>query len=83
MEPTENLNPSSFSKERMKLDVVINKIANHKRRETFSLKMKRAISVVATISKFPSRDALPDVPYFTPNMSKMGAMISSRIIPKV
>ena len=83
MEPTEKLKLSVFSNERMKLDVVINKIAIHKRVDTFSLKMNSAINVVATISKFPSSDALLDVPYLTPNMSSMGATMSSRTMPSV
>lgn len=83
MEPIEKLNPSTFSNERMKLDVVINKMAIHKREDTFSLKMNSAINVVATISKFPSREALLDVPYLTPNMSSMGATMSSRTMPSV
>ena len=83
MEPIEKLKAWIFSNERMKLDTVIKKMASHKHKETLSLKMKNAISVVATISKFPSRDALLDVPYFTPNISKMGAMMSSNTIPNV
>jgi hypothetical protein len=71
MEPTEKLKLSVFSNERMKLDVVMNKMAIHKRVDTFSLKMNSAIIVVATISKFPSSDALLEVPYLTPNMSSI------------
>lgn len=83
MEPIEKLKAWMFSNERMKLDIVMNKIAIHKREDTFSLKMNSAISVVATISKFPSREALLDVPYLTPNMSSMGATMSSRTMPSV
>ena len=53
------------------------------RREIFSRKRKRAISEVATISKLPRREALAEVALFSPSISRMGAAISSRIMPMV
>ena len=38
-------------------------------------------TVVATISKFPRRDALADVPQLIPSMRKIGAAISRTIMP--
>ena len=52
-------------------------------RLTLSRKRSRAKSAVATISKFPKRDALAASPPRSPSIKRMGAAISSRIIPRV
>lgn len=61
-EPTEKEKLSSPLKERIMLDNVINPIAVHNLRLTFSLKISKAIIVVATISKLPSKEAFAEVP---------------------
>ena len=60
---------------------VMSAIALQSRFETASLKTKSAITVVATISKLPSKDALAEVPYLIPSMRKMGAAMSRAIMP--
>ena len=52
-------------------------------RLTLSRKRSRAKSAVATISKFPKRDALAASPPRSPSIKRMGAAMSSRIIPRV
>ena len=61
-EPDENLKLSVPSKERMMLESVMSPIASQRRVLMLSLKRKRAISEVATISKFPNREALAAEP---------------------
>ena len=83
-EPVEKLNnpccrEDIFSKERIMLASVIKIIEIKSLKLTLSLKMARAIIVVATISKLPSREALEEDPVFTPCINKIGAAIS-RII---
>ena len=65
------------------LDNVINPMASHSLDVTTSLNIKRAISVVATISKFPSNDAFEAEPIFIPIIKNIGAKISRTIIPRV
>ena len=79
----EKFNPSIFSNERIILEAVIKRIASHNLHVTFSLNIINAINAVATISKFPSKDAFDEVPYFTPSINKIGATISRKIIPIV
>ena len=81
MELGVNLKLSPFSKERIKLERVIRPIAVQSFPETFSLKKRRAIREVATISKLPNRDALDAGPFLIPKSRKMGAKISSTTIP--
>ena len=79
--PHEKLKAVISSKERKKLDTVINKIANHIFFETASLNTNNAIKEVQTISKLLSSEALDDALSSNPNISKMGAIISNAIIP--
>ena len=65
------------------LDSVIKPIAIHSLTDTLSLNIIKAISVVATISKLPRRDALDAVPRFIPSIRNIGAAISNTIIPIV
>jgi hypothetical protein len=65
------------------LDSVMRPIAAQRRPLTFSRNSANAMTVVATISKLPSREALADVPMRTPSISRIGAMTSSAIIPTV
>ena len=58
-------------------------MAVHSFPDTFSPKKKRAIMVVATISKLPNREALDAVPFFIPSIRKIGAAISKAIMPRV
>ena len=51
--------------------------------EMASLKMSKAINEVATISKLFSSEAFAEVVCARPNISKIGAIISKTIIPKV
>ena len=80
-EPYENLKLSVPSNESRILASVMSAIAIQSRFETASLKTKSAITVVATISKLPSKDALAEVPYLIPSMRKMGAAMSRTIMP--
>ena len=82
-EPPEKCRLDISSKERMPLERVMSAMAIQSRREIFSRKRKRAISEVATISKLPRREALAEVALFSPSISRMGAAISSRIMPMV
>ena len=61
-DPYEKLKLPSPSNERRMLDSVMRMMALHSLPLTFSLNIKSAMMVVATISKFPSREALADVP---------------------
>ena len=61
-DPREKRKLSAPSKERRTLEIVIKPIAPQSRFVTVSLKMKRAINVVATISKLPRREALEELP---------------------
>ena len=54
----------------MMLETVINRIDIHNFPDTFSLKSKRAINVVATISKFPNREAFADETIRIPSIKK-------------
>jgi len=74
---------SVYDKERTILDIVINPIAIHNFDVTFSLNIKRAIIVVATISKLPSSEAFEAEPIFIPIIRNIGAAISRTIIPTV
>ena len=65
------------------LDNVINPIESHNLGVTTSLNIKRAMSVVATISKFPSNDAFEAEPMFIPIIKNIGAKISRTIMPTV
>ena len=80
-EPYENLKLSVPSSESRMLDSVISAIAAHSLPEIGSLKIKSAISEVATISKLPSREAFADVPLLMPSIRKTGAAMSRTIIP--
>ena len=80
-EPYENLKLSAPSNERRTLASVMSAIAAHRRFETASRKTNSAISVVATISKLPSNEALADEPCRMPSMRKMGAAMSRTIMP--
>ena len=51
--------------------------------ETFSLKKRRAIRVVATISKLPRRDAFEAGPFLIPKIRRIGTRISSTTIAMV
>ena len=82
-EPKENLKLPLPSNERTILDNVINPMAIHSLDVTTSLNIKRAMSVVATISKFPSNDAFEAEPIFIPIIKNIGAKISRTIIPTV
>ena len=82
-DPLENLNPSTDSKERIMLERVMRPMAVHSFPDTFSPKKKRAIMVVATISKLPNREALDAVQFFIPSIRKIGAAISKAIMPRV
>jgi len=82
-EPLEKCRLDISSKDKMPLDRVISRMAAHSRLETFSRKSSRAISVVAAISKFPSREALAEDALFSPSISRIGAAISSKIMPRV
>ena len=80
-EPWENLKLSVPSNESRMLDSVISAMAAHRRFDTDSPKMNRAISVVAAISKFPSNEAWEDDPYRMPSIRRTGAAMSSAIMP--
>ena len=70
-----------LSKDNMKQESVIVPIPNHNRGEIFSLKNKRAINEVITISKLLSKLALAALVEERPNIIKMGAAISKTTIP--
>ena len=74
---------SAPSNERTILDIVIKLIAIHNFDVTFSLNIRRAIRVVATISKLPSSEAFEAEPIFIPIIRNIGAAISRTIIPIV
>ena len=80
-EPRENRKLPSPSKERIRLDRVMRPMASQSLPDTFSLNSSRAISVVVTISKLPSREALEAVPRLIPIIRNTGAAISKRIMP--
>ena len=82
-DPNENWKLSAPSTERTMLDTVIKPIAIHNFDVTFSLNIKRAIIVVATISKLPSSEAFEAEPIFIPIIRNIGAAISRAIIPIV
>ena len=69
----ENLKLSAPSNERRTLASVMSAIAVQRRFETVSRKTNSAISVVATISKLPSNEALADEPCRIPSMRKNGS----------
>ena len=77
----ENRRLSPPSKDSSALASVMSAMAPHSRPVTGSPKISRAITVVATISKFPSSEALAEVPNLRPSIRKMGAAISSAIMP--
>ena len=65
------------------LDKVIRPIASQRRLLMTSLKMTRAITDVATISKLFNRDAFADVVFASPIINRIGAAISRMIIPMI
>ena len=71
------------SKPRMMLASVTSKMAAHSRLVSTSLKMKKAISDVATISKLFSSDTLAELVRAIPSISRMGAAISSTTMATV
>ena len=82
-EPIENLKLPVPSNERTILDIVIKTMAHQSLSVTLSLNTKSAMIAVATISKFPSNEALDAEPVFIPIIKKIGARISKTIIPTV
>ena len=82
-EPGEKRRLCAPSKESSMLAAVIRKIAHQTRREIRSRNSSRANSEVATISKLLSSDTWAAGARASPSISKMGAAISSRIIPSV
>ncbi len=81
-EPSENWKLPCPSKVSKILERVINPIAIHNLLVTVSLNSNNAINVVATISKFPNKDAFAAVPILIPIIKKIGAAISNTIIPR-
>lgn len=82
-EPIENWKLPLPSKDKTILDSVMKPIAIHSFPDTFSLKIYKAINVVATISKLPRSEALDAVPILIPIIKNIGAAISNTIIPIV
>ena len=80
-EPSENRSASAPSNDRMMLDRVINAIAAHSRFVTTSLNTKKAITVVATISKLPINDAFEEEPQLIPSIKRIGAAMSRTTMP--
>ena len=75
-EPIKNWKLPLDSNDNTILDNITNPIAVQSFPDTFSLKMNKAISVVATISKLPRSDTLDAVPTLIPNIKNIGAAIS-------
>ena len=69
--PLENCRLPKSSKDRVIQESVTNRIPNHKRGETCSLKPIRAMMAVATISKLLSRDALAALVFDKPSKRKI------------
>jgi hypothetical protein len=82
-DPPENERLWELSNDSTTLETVISEMAIQSRFDTFSENNTSAITEVATISKFPSNDALSAEDVFKPNIKKIGAAISKRIMPTV
>ena len=74
---------AELERDKIRLESVTSKMARQSLAEMASLKMSKAINEVATISKLFSSEAFAEVVCARPNISKIGAIISKTIIPKV
>ena len=80
IEPLFSANASIPSKLRMTLDKSTRTIAIHNLLEIFSLKIKRAMTDVATISKLLINETLAEFVLAMPNIRNIGAAISRTTI---
>ena len=81
--PSEKVRLLKSSTDRIMLETVINAIASHILFPTASLKAKRAMIAVATISKLLRSEAVAEVVIVKPSISKIGAAISKMTIATV
>ena len=79
-EPLLNTNASVPSKPRIALDSITRIIAAHNLLEIFSLKITRAITEVATISKLLISETLAEFVLAMPSIKNIGAAMSRPII---